>query len=455
MEFIYTLAQANFDKKIYDKSLYYLQFLSENVGDDSLDARSMFLRAQCYQKISNFDKAVVEYDRVLSRYPQSKLVPEIYFNLYWVFRTANRSADFSPYYDRMKATCTKSVFFDKVLWELGWEAYTINKFDLALNYFQSIPGNLDDEFKARTLYWSAKCCEKSDPALAEKLRRFCISNYAFTYYGTRLLLNSPSPVVSDYINRVQVTHIPKDRLYLKLFEEGLGEWSAQLLEDSLESHNGQAKLEKSYTLATLYQKMYQPNKAIRVLRKLGITFSPQNKPFSRELAEMLYPRAYWDIVQAESKRYGLDPYFVLSVMRQESEFKPDARSKSGAMGLMQIMPATAQGISKSLKVEWKGEPMMDDPEMNIKFGTYYLSILNTRFKGNWVHMLSGYNAGPNITQKWVDNIEMNAQDSEVFIINIPYAETHQYVMRILKNYWIYKMLYEKGDQTRYAQATSY
>lgn len=454
-EFLYLFAKANFERKQYDKSLELLKFFESDTSVNEQVAQALFLKAQCFQKKTNYADAVLHYRDILNRFPTTKLADEVYFNLYWVYRAQNQTKEFLPDFAVMKQRYSQTANFDKVCWELGWEAYIADRRDEALKYFQMIPGNLDDEFKARVLYWSAKSCEREDPVLAERFRGFCISKYAFTYYGTRLLLNSPAPVVSKYISQFETAAIPKDRYYLMLFDLGLGEWAAQLLEDDLVSKTQTGKLEKYYTLAVLYQKMHQPNKAIRVLRKFGVTFSPQEKPFSRELAEMLYPRAYWDIVKAESQKYGLDPYFVLSVMRQESEFKADARSKSGAMGLMQIMPATAQGIAKSLKVEWTGEEMMDDPEMNIRFGVYYLSVMNTRFNGNWVYMLSGYNAGPNITKRWVDDSSMQRQDLEEFVVNIPYSETHYYVMKILKNYWVYKMLYEKGDQTRYAQATSY
>jgi len=104
----------------------------------------------------------------------------------------------------------------------------------------------------------------------------------------------------------------------------------------------------------------------------------------------------WIITQSiirESNRHGLDPLFLLAVLQHESKFNPDARGSAGEIGLMQLLPKTAQWISKMAKQKWSGDESLLDPAVNIKLGAQYLSYLRTKF-GHGRLYLSAYNMGP-------------------------------------------------------------
>jgi soluble lytic murein transglycosylase len=159
--------------------------------------------------------------------------------------------------------------------------------------------------------------------------------------------------------------------------------------------------------------------------------------FNEEILKLLYPRAYLDVIQAqlslESGEY--DPLFVLSVIREESRFNSQARSSRGALGLMQLMPDTASWIVKD-KVP---EDELFDPAVNIHAGIKYLIYLFDRFD-RIEHVLAAYNGGPNNVAKWLRS--GSGKSIEEFIEEIPFAETRNFVKKVMTTYSFYRELYQ-------------
>jgi soluble lytic murein transglycosylase len=121
-------------------------------------------------------------------------------------------------------------------------------------------------------------------------------------------------------------------------------------------------------------------------------------------------------------------------MRQESRFINVARSSVGASGLMQIMPATANWIAKRLGIKGFHPREMQDPAKNIQFGAYYLKHVQTSLDGSPVLATAAYNAGPGRAQRWRDTRPMEAA---VYIESIPFAETRDYVKKVMSNAMYY------------------
>jgi len=96
---------------------------------------------------------------------------------------------------------------------------------------------------------------------------------------------------------------------------------------------------------------------------------------------------------AESKRNRIDPALVLAVMHTESGYYNFARSSVGALGLMQIMPATGEMLARDAGIPWTGPDMLFEPELNLRLGTRYLALLHARY-GSWTRALAAYNWGP-------------------------------------------------------------
>lgn len=154
----------------------------------------------------------------------------------------------------------------------------------------------------------------------------------------------------------------------------------------------------------------------------------------------IYPYPYENEINFYSKNYGLDSNFVLAVIKAESNFKKDATSRRGAMGLMQLMPSTAAWIGEQLGDEDCTLAEFYEPERNIRYGTWYLSELKEEFHNNPVLVLAAYNAGRGNVREWMHlyDWDMKFNDPDA----IPYAETREYVKKVLKNEEKYQKLYK-------------
>lgn len=154
-----------------------------------------------------------------------------------------------------------------------------------------------------------------------------------------------------------------------------------------------------------------------------------------KLIKFIFPLNYIDLIKKNAE--NLDPLIIISLIRQESAFNPEARSGVGAKGLMQLMPATAKRFNKKVKVTHLG-----NPEVNVAIGSKYLRQLIARFDGNLIFALASYNAGENRIDRWRKEIFRN-DDPMSTIESIPFEETRNYVKLVYRNNFFYSLLSNK------------
>jgi soluble lytic murein transglycosylase len=149
-----------------------------------------------------------------------------------------------------------------------------------------------------------------------------------------------------------------------------------------------------------------------------------------------YPLLYRKETSEAALRTGLSPELLWAVIRQESRFVPYAVSSAGAVGLMQVMPATAQQVSakKGLSGKITREALVA-PDVNISLGSAFLESMLRRYGGNYALAAAAYNAGPGRVDKW--QRQLSGTDIERFIELIPFAETRDYTKQVLANYVLY------------------
>ena len=158
----------------------------------------------------------------------------------------------------------------------------------------------------------------------------------------------------------------------------------------------------------------------------------------KKLLDALFPLAYKNSVNKQSKKYKLNPFIILSVIKAESLYNPRAVSSAKATGLMQLMPSTAKGIAKQLKIN---NYNLKDPNISILFGTHYIAWLNRYYKGELPLMVAGYNAGAGNVNKWLKQLDKN--DPLYFAEFVPFVETRYYILRTGKFFNQYRIIYEK------------
>jgi soluble lytic murein transglycosylase len=161
--------------------------------------------------------------------------------------------------------------------------------------------------------------------------------------------------------------------------------------------------------------------------------------------ELRFPLAYREGVMANARARALDPAWVYAVIRQESSFRPDARSPVGALGLMQLMPATGRQIARELR-DAADPPDLLQPETNIRYGVHYLQQISQRLQDNPVLATAAYNAGPNKVAQWLP--AGAPVPADVWAETIPYRETRAYVQRVMEYAAVYRhLLGLEGSET--------
>lgn len=153
-----------------------------------------------------------------------------------------------------------------------------------------------------------------------------------------------------------------------------------------------------------------------------------------------YPREYSHYVTEASEKYDVEESLVYAVIRTESGFREDVVSSAGAVGLMQIMPDTFEWLQAQNGDEVtysQGE--LKNPQVNIDYGTYYLSMLLSHYDGDEQLAVAAYNAGMTNVDKWLSD-ERYSKDG-ISLTDIPFKETEKYVKRVEKIKDVYKTLY--------------
>ena len=166
----------------------------------------------------------------------------------------------------------------------------------------------------------------------------------------------------------------------------------------------------------------------------------EGSPYSRRLLRVLYPFPYRDIVTREAEEAGIEPFFLASLIRQESAFAPAIRSPAGAIGLMQVMPETGRELARGQGIRGFTPESLETAEINLHLGTTFWVDMERRYgDGNLPLALSAYNAGPTRARRWRRFPE--AEDPLRFTERIPFDETRGYVKNITRNIHVYRFLY--------------
>lgn len=168
----------------------------------------------------------------------------------------------------------------------------------------------------------------------------------------------------------------------------------------------------------------------------------QSHPVLPYLLEAAYPRPYPDTVLAAARRYRVEPALIYAVMKKESNFRQDAVSPSGAVGLMQLMPSTAKLLESRLPPELESAPLTD-ARKSIHLGAAYLASLRDALGADYL-VLAAYNAGPGTLKAWRQQVD--SAEPELFINLIPSAETESFVKKTLKYKKIYEFLLSDGAE---------
>ncbi|HDN80866.1 MAG TPA: tetratricopeptide repeat protein [Chloroflexi bacterium] len=221
-----------------------------------------------------------------------------------------------------------------------------------------------------------------------------------------------------------------------LLEAGLRREALALYESIRREYQGDAPALACLAIRFLGEKLYAPSirSALSLIHMAEEAGAPPPPICIQRIA---YPLHYANLIQEEACAVGMDPLFLAAVIHQESLFDPTVSSWAGAVGLMQIMPTTGQGIAKALRWDDYRERDLQKPFLSVKFGVWYLKRQRERF-GDWLVALAAYNGGPGNAARWWEEAQ---GDPDLFVELISLDETKEYVKRIYERYATYRRLY--------------
>lgn len=320
-----------------------------------------------------------------------------------------------------------------------WKARTMLRYGRWLDVYTSIARMPDDLRNQEVwLYWKARALEAMH--VTDKANQiFAQLSREIDYYG--LLANEelperlenapannhPSPAEVEAAQKLPglIRALLLHKLSLNVDAAKEWEWAIRGFDDR-----------QLLAAAELARRDQWYDRAIKTAEKTQVTHS----------LDLRYLTPYRDLADAYCDQNGLDPAWVYGLMRQESRFMDYAKSSAGARGLMQIMPATARWLARLMGLGHKAHAKIGDPDVNIKFGTFYLKRLLTRLDNSTVLATAGYNAGPGRARRWQADFPL---EGAVYVESIPIPETREYVKKVLANAMYYSLrLGLQGDSLK-------
>jgi len=340
------------------------------------------------------------------------------------------------------------------LFRLGLMQYRRGKFSEAVAFFERVLAlNPEGEFEYRALYWEWRSLQKLKNERANEYLNRLVSKYPVTYYGLRAQAEKNNGLIEFAKSKepieVELRLLGPEKLawerFLILLQAGWFEEAQNELQNLPEPQTTQDQILRS----RLWAYAFRYDKAITLSNR---AWSIEPELVQVDTLKWVYPREFDTFVKPNADKLKLDPAWIFSVMRQESSYQYDARSSSNALGLMQLLPATAQQMADEFRIQkFKVPDSLFQPEINIRLGTTYFSRLTTMFSGNIPMALAAYNAGPARLKRWLssrkdlDGLQAKASSSpdvEIWMDELPWEETSFYVKAILRNWMIYRVLDE-------------
>ena len=310
----------------------------------------------------------------------------------------------------------------------------------------------DGDFEPQALYWMGRAAEQSLHSKARDFYSQLCQRYMYSYYcqlarertavstgGEAVQEATPThgdlPATGDApqpaISRSEIEQHSAYRRAIELKTLGLDTDAAREIAVLADRYSRDPDV--LIALSTMFNEVGAYHHALRLVRA---RFRDQLErtgglPSTRHCGMSAIQRGCCPRLRLQVAK-GVDPYLIAAIIREESQYDLKAVSRVGAIGLMQVMPATANNVAQRMGIPAVGRDDLFDQETNIRIGVRYVEQLLKQFSGNLVYTIASYNAGPIAVSTWLTQHRNHSQDE--FVELIPYQETRQYVKRVLRSY---------------------
>lgn len=445
----------------HTRAIAELKPLVEACQDPDLRARALYvLGSSC--SIVEVDKGSETYE-VLSRdYPTHSFADDALFYAADLHLKSRRPADAMARLDELAKLYPQGDFLGEALFKAFWIARAQKAPDGGLAWLDRIEAQLGTAEETydleRARYWRARVLWDGGkkPEALSLFERLAYEHPA-TYYGL---------MARSQLAALDAPRLEKLAPSLAFTKESTGPWPLFAGPMGEDPHflAGVELLRLGFMDAVpsellAVNRTGQPAESIRLLVQLlslaGDTrgahavarvalrrdLSGRLTPATRPVWEVAYPNAFRELIEKHTSAAGFEADLLQALMREESALDPKALSWAGALGLTQLMPATARAVARELKLPARqaAPAKLLEPDLNIRLGAWYLGSLLKRFDGNKPYAIGSYNAGPSAINRWRGDHPGLPLDA--WVEEIPIAETRGYVKRVLRSYNTYQLLY--------------
>jgi soluble lytic murein transglycosylase len=427
------------------------------IGESEADAERLFYLEECARRLTDDDEMIAAVKQLESRYPQSPWRLKALLGAANRYLLTNRPSNFLPLYQAVYDNFPEDPAAATSHWKVALYAYLEDKSgadDLLKEHLKKFPSHAS---ASAAFYFLARMAERDKelPSAAAYYTRLAAA-FPNTYYATlareqlkradlqsaaasaktaeflaSLTLPEAKPVPVEPVTAT-ATRIARSRL---LRTAGLVD-----LADGELRFGARTDGQPALLAMEMASSADSPHKGLRMMKSLSSDYL--NLPLASapdKYWKLLFPLPYWDDLTAGARANNLDPYLMAGLIRQESEFDPQALSRANAYGLTQVRPATGREYAKRAGVSPFTNRALFQPAANLKIGSTIFRSMLDRTGGNLEQTLAGYNAGPARAAEWVK--WRNFREPAEFVEAIPFTETRDYVQAVLRNADIYRRLY--------------
>ena len=450
-------------------------FVNKHPSDKRVGA-AVLLEGQCLSQAGQPASAAALLEAFAQQHSSDPLAPQALANAIDAFQQANDSAGVATVANQLESAYPSSPYAAQADFIQGWAAYEQLDFAAAATAWQRVLNTAaTNPESSPALLWLGKLDQKAGNLTAAK-QAFTLAWQANPgdYYAFRArdLANSSSAVNEYSLTMPSATELTSERT---TFEAWLADWTKTSPADRKLPYLGAPVAQTStleriraldnvglttdvqneyqqayaqfgndprslYALAdTMSQIGWTPQSLTAAYQLLMISPAPNAFQSPLFLQRLVYPLPYQDLIVSEAQKNGVDPLLLVSLIRQESMFKTHATSPANAIGLTQFMPTTAQGVAASVGLSSFTISDLYLPSIAIKLGAVYLSSQIRAFGGNPFIALAAYNAGGGNVNSWLSDNPHG--DLDLFVQEIPFNETREYVKNIYRFYEEYQLLY--------------
>lgn len=423
-------------------------------GDDSA-ALKLYLESELARNMGNTDEHDALVQQLMTNYPQSRWLEEALYSGGNMYLIRQNDAKAIEAYVALVQHFPSSTYAPSAHWHAAWLSYRLRRYPDAARLMDEqilsypagteIPG---------ALYWRGRLYEDVEHDLSQALNYYNTLNadYVNSYYanlarqriaaiGQRVAVQ-PAPALASVraVEDPELTDVlPENDIHLikarLLANAALNEYIRP--EIQLSETSGQWG---AFAEAQIYESFGENTRALQAMKRSRIPFFslPVNAvPMS--YWQLVFPRPYWAQLENDSRANGLDPHLVAALIRQESEFNPQAISRMNAYGLMQLLPSVGKSLAKKDGDRHFKTSQLLDPSINLRMGTQDLRKSIDRYNGQVEYALAAYNAGDSPVHQWMST--NNYKDIAEWVESIPYTETRDYVEGIIRNRELYRAVY--------------